>query len=63
MNMKQLGSDWDKLTQAMIIMIYVLIAAASVLAVVVLYNLGLLSFTEMEREIATLKVIGLKSKS
>lgn len=62
MNMKQLGSDWDTLTQAMIIMIYVLIAAASVLAVVVLYNLGLLSFTEMEREIATLKVIGLKSK-
>lgn len=55
-------ADWDNLTEAMMTMVYVLIAAASVLSVVVLYNLGLLSFTEMERELATLKVIGLKSK-
>ncbi|MBO6123589.1 MAG: ABC transporter permease [Methanobrevibacter sp.] len=32
-----------------------------ILAVVVLYNLGLLSFTEIEREIATLKVLGFKT--
>lgn len=57
-----LADDWDNLTQAMMMMVYVLIAAASVLSIVVLYNLGLLSFTEMERELATLKVIGLKSK-
>jgi putative ABC transport system permease protein len=53
---------WESLTQAMYMMIYLLIAAAAVLSVVVLYNLGLLSFTEMEREIATLKVIGLKTR-
>ena len=28
-----------------------------------LYNLGLLSFTEIEREIATLKVLGFKTKA
>lgn len=57
-----LAYDWDNLTQAMMMMVYVLIVAASVLSIVVLYNLGLLSFMEMERELATLKVIGLKSK-
>ena len=36
---------------------------AIVLAVVVLYNLGLLSFTEIQRELATLKVLGFNSKS
>lgn len=53
--------DWNKETEAMMTMVYILIAAASLLAVVVLYNLGILSFTEMERELATLKVVGLKS--
>ena len=53
---------WDDMTKAMNVMIYGLIMAAAILAVVVLYNLGLLSFTEMERELATLKVIGFKSK-
>ncbi|MDR0886670.1 MAG: FtsX-like permease family protein [Clostridiales Family XIII bacterium] len=54
-------AGWNDLTEAMYIMVYVLILAAAVLAIVVLYNLGLLSFTEMEREMATLKVMGLKS--
>ena len=31
------------------------------MAILVLYNLGILSFTEMEREIATLKVLGFKT--
>jgi putative ABC transport system permease protein len=42
-------------------MVYLLIAAAALLSDVVFYNIGLLSFTEMEREMATLKVMGLKS--
>ncbi|MDR0906505.1 MAG: ABC transporter permease [Oscillospiraceae bacterium] len=53
--------DWEELTEAMMIMVYLLIAAAAVLSVVVLYNLGLLSFTEMERDMATLKVMGMKT--
>ncbi len=56
-----LEAGWDTMTASMMKMVYILIAAAAVMAVVVLYNLGLLSFTEMERELATLKVIGLKS--
>lgn len=54
--------DWDKMTESMMTMVFILIAAAALLAVVVLYNLGILSFTEMERELATLKVVGLKSR-
>lgn len=60
-SMKDMTSSWDELTEAMWLLIYILIFFASLLAVVVLYNLGLLSFTEIEREIATLKVLGFKS--
>ena len=62
-SIKDIVSSWDELTEAMWLAIYVLIFFASVLAVVVLYNLGLLSFTEIEREIATLKVLGFKTGS
>ena len=54
-------AGWDDLTEAMMLMVYIMIAAAAILSVVVLYNLGLLSFTEMEWEMATLKVMGMKS--
>ena len=52
---------WDELSQTVWLLIYILTFFACVLAIVVLYNLGLLSFTEIEREIATLKVLGFKS--
>ena len=61
--MKDIVSNWDELTEAMWLLIYILIFLACLLAVVVLYNLGLLSFTEIEREIATLKVLGFKTKA
>ena len=60
-SMKDMTSSWDELTEAMWLLIYILIFFASLLAVVVLYNLGLLSFTEIEREIATLKVLGFRT--
>ena len=60
-SMKDMTGSWDELTEAMWLLIYILIFFASLLAVVVLYNLGLLSFTEIEREIATLKVLGFKT--
>ena len=62
-SLKDMTSSWDELTEAMWLLIYILIFFASLLAVVVLYNLGLLSFTEIEREIATLKVLGFKTGS
>ncbi len=58
---KDLTASYETMTEAMSIMIYVLIGAASLLAIVVLYNLGVLSFTERTRELATLKVIGFQS--
>ena len=39
---------------------YILIVAAFVLSVVILYNLGILSYLERYREYATMKVIGFK---
>ena len=62
-SMKDMTSSWDELTEAMWLLIYILIFFASLLAIVVLYNLGLLSFTEIEREIATLKVLGFKTSA
>ncbi|WP_405290049.1 ABC transporter permease [Methanobrevibacter sp.] len=55
--------SWDELTQTVWLYIYILSFFACILAVIVLYNLGLLSFTEIEREIATLKVLGFKSNA
>ncbi len=60
-SMKNMTGSWDELTESMWLLIYILIFFASLLAVIVLYNLGLLSFTEIEREIATLKVLGFKT--
>lgn len=57
-SINNLIKNWDELTESFMLMVYVMVFFAIVLSVVVLYNLGLLSFTESEREIATLKVIG-----
>lgn len=43
-------------------MIIILVLGALVLGIVVLYNLGFMSYTERYREMATLKVVGFKDK-
>ena len=43
-------------------MVWVLILAAVILGIVVLYNLGVMSYVERYRELATLKVVGFKNK-
>ena len=53
--------SWDVMTASVMMMVYVVTVVAVILAVLVIYNLGILSFTEMEREIATLKVLGFKT--
>ena len=60
--MEDIRSGWNIMTEPMDMMVSVLTTFAVVLAVVVLYNLGLLSFTEIQRELATLKVLGFDSK-
>ncbi len=48
--------------QLMNTMIVMLVVAAVILGIVVLYNLGVMSYLERYREMATLKVLGFKDK-
>ena len=57
----EMKESWDSITQSVMMMVYVVTFVAVSLAILVLYNLGILSFTEMEREIATLKVLGFRT--
>ncbi|HCH27965.1 MAG TPA: hypothetical protein DEW35_00505 [Ruminococcaceae bacterium] len=43
-------------------MVIILIVAAVILGIVVLYNLGIMSYIERSRELATLKVLGFRNK-
>lgn len=43
-------------------MIYLLVGGALLLGIIVLYNLGTMSYTERYREMATLKVVGFRDK-
>ena len=43
-------------------MIVILIAVSAILGFVIIYNLGILSFTEKQYQFATLKVLGFKNK-
>lgn len=54
--------SYDTFMEIMNIMVYVLALAAVVLGVVVLYNLGVMSYVERQRELATLKVLGFRDK-
>ena len=57
----KLKESWDLMTTAVMMMVYLVTIVAAILAIIVLYNLEILSFTEMEREIATLKVLGFRT--
>jgi putative ABC transport system permease protein len=59
---EEMIKSYEVLMEAMYLLIYILILAAVLLAVIVLYNLEVLSFTERCRELSTLKVIGFKTK-
>ena len=54
--------SFDVFMELMVTMVAMLVAAAVILGIVVLYNLGIMSYTERYREMATLKVIGFKDK-
>lgn len=62
-DISQMKADMNETMQLMYTMTSILILAAVVLGVIVLYNLGVLSFVEKTREVATLKVLGFSSKS
>lgn len=53
---------YDGFMEIMDVMVAVLVVAAIILGVVVLYNLGVMSYVERYRELATLKVVGFRNK-
>ena len=54
--------SFDTFMEIMFTMILLLVFAAVVLGVVVLYNLGVMSYIERSREMATLKVLGFRDR-
>lgn len=54
--------SFDTFTELMNEMILILVLFSSVLGFVVLYNLGVMSYTERYKDFATLKVLGFKDK-
>ena len=48
--------------QTMKMMIVILILVSAILGFVIIYNLGILSFSEKQYQFATLKVLGFKDK-
>ena len=61
-NFSDLQNTWDELMESANLLIAILLIFAIGLSVVMLYSLGILAFTEVERDLATLKVIGFKTK-
>lgn len=57
-----LMATYDTFMEIMNVMIIVLVVAAVILGIVVLYNLGVMSYVERYRELATLKVLGFRDK-
>jgi putative ABC transport system permease protein len=54
----QIAANADDMLESLNLVVWVIIAAAAILAFVVLYNLTNINITERSREIATLKVLG-----
>lgn len=54
--------SYDSFMEIMDTMVILLVVAAVVLGVVVLYNLGVMSYVERYRELATLKVVGFRNR-
>ena len=61
-NIDKLKEGMDGMLQTMKTMIVLIIVIAIVLGSVIIYNLGILSYTEKRYQFATLKVLGFKDK-
>ena len=59
---QSLMDSYDSFMGILNVMVAVLVLAAAVLGTVVLYNLGIMSYLERSRELATLKVLGFRDK-
>lgn len=61
-NKDMIMDSYDTFMELMNLMVGILVIAAIVLGIVVLYNLGVMSYVERHRELATLKVLGFRDK-
>ena len=61
LNVADMKKSFAETLEMLNAMVYIMVIAAVLLGVVVLYNLGVLSFVEKTREVATLKVLGFRS--
>ena len=61
-NIDNLKEGMSNMLQTMKTMIVLIIGIAVVLGIVIIYNLGILSYTEKQYQFATLKVLGFKDK-
>ncbi|MBQ3880041.1 MAG: FtsX-like permease family protein [Oscillospiraceae bacterium] len=59
---RQLMDSFASFVEIMDSMVLILVVAAVILGIVVLYNLGVMSYVERSRELATLKVLGFRNK-
>jgi len=59
----QLMETFNSFVEIMDSMVLILVLAAVILGVVVLYNLGVMSYVERSRELATLKVLGFRNRA
>lgn len=61
-NISNLKSGMESMMQTVKTMVVLLIVVSAILGFVIIYNLGILSFTEKQYQFATLKVLGFKNK-
>ena len=61
-NISNLKSGMESMMQTVKTMVILLIVVSTILGFVIIYNLGILSFTEKQYQFATLKVLGFKNK-
>lgn len=59
---KDIINSFSSIMEVLDVMVILLALASIILGIVVLYNLGILSYMERYRELATLKVLGFKDK-
>lgn len=59
---KDIINSFSSIMEVLDVMVVLLALASIILGIVVLYNLGILSYMERYRELATLKVLGFKDK-
>ena len=62
-SLEDMKDSWNELYQSVLLLVYILMFFAIVLAVIVTYNLLSLSFLEMEYDITILKILGFNNLS